>query len=520
MVVNIDAQFDTLIFLKGIYQSDYNYNSIYPLGDQNRDGFDDIMLYDCNDKRGYIYFGGSPMDTVAVNSIQFFDSVNIGGSIAVIDLNDDNVNDVVATSVFLSDSGFYYLGPIRIYYGGDIIDSIPNLTFNPPQGATGAVPQVLEDFNGDGRSELVIYDGNLPFSSKQYGTLYFYNTESQFDTIFHYTLTGDSVNFIRYYAIDSSGDINGDGKIDFTMYGIIGEKPPYNFFRKFYLGNENFDLEPDVTYYQNEHFFKVEYMKILNDINGDSKDDILIKDYGFYPYYYRFAILHSSFPIDTIPDVGLNTQNLGLDISQTHSLGDVNGDGYNDFFGKDGGFYPNVKLWVGGREMPYTSDDQANKTWSGTSSGFGRIISGVGDVDGDSVNDIAICELPYGDPTDCKMSLVYIFRGDTSVIGDTGTVSVTYEDDVIEDYHLYDPYPNPFNPSTIINYQLPINNYVTIKIYDVLGKEVATLVNEEQPAGIYEIEFDAEKYNISSGTYFYKLKTEGGEITRKMLYLK
>jgi len=257
-------------------------------------------------------------------------------------------------------------------------------------------------------------------------------------------MMGDSVNKIKIGPI-APGDLNGDGRSDFMIYSVV-EGPPQRFYISFYLGNENFDLEPAVTYYQDEHTFELEGWRIINDINGDSKDDILIDDYGFYPYYYDIALLHGSFPIDTIPDAGLNTQNLGL--GRTVSLGDVNGDGYNDFFGKDFAAYPNVKLWVGGREMPYTSDDQANKTWFGTSGGFGRVIATVGDVDGDSVNDIAICEIPYGNPTDCKISLVYIFRGDTSVMGDTGTVTVNEIDLMPKSYYLYDPYPNPFNPST------------------------------------------------------------------------
>jgi hypothetical protein len=65
-------------------------------------------------------------------------------------------------------------------------------------------------------------------------------------------------------------------------------------------------------------------------------------------------------------------------------------------------------------------------------------------------------------------------------------------------------YPNPFNPSTVISYQLAVGSHVTLKVYDVLGKEVATLVNEEKPAGNYKIKFNAG--SLSSGIYFYTLK--------------
>ncbi len=85
-------------------------------------------------------------------------------------------------------------------------------------------------------------------------------------------------------------------------------------------------------------------------------------------------------------------------------------------------------------------------------------------------------------------------------------------------FSLSQNYPNPFNPVTIIKYQLPISNFVSINLYDVLGNEVVTLVNEEQPAGEYEIEFDGSR--LPSGIYFYKLLSGSFVETKKMILLK
>lgn len=71
------------------------------------------------------------------------------------------------------------------------------------------------------------------------------------------------------------------------------------------------------------------------------------------------------------------------------------------------------------------------------------------------------------------------------------------------EYGLSDCYPNPFNPVTIVNYQLPIDSWVTLRVYDILGREVATLVNEQKEADYYQIEFDAA--HLTSGIYFYRL---------------
>ena len=92
---------------------------------------------------------------------------------------------------------------------------------------------------------------------------------------------------------------------------------------------------------------------------------------------------------------------------------------------------------------------------------------------------------------------------------------------VIEDFALMQNYPNPFNPSTVIKYQVAEGSHATLKVYDVLGREVTTLVNEEQTAGEYEVEFLISKdLSLSSGFYFYQLKAGNFIQTRKMIYLK
>jgi hypothetical protein len=85
-------------------------------------------------------------------------------------------------------------------------------------------------------------------------------------------------------------------------------------------------------------------------------------------------------------------------------------------------------------------------------------------------------------------------------------------------FALYQNYPNPFNPNTKINFDLPNNDYVTLKIYDMLGKELKTIVNEFKPAGKYSIDFNAT--GLSSGVYFYRLSVPGAVITKKMILTK
>ena len=85
-------------------------------------------------------------------------------------------------------------------------------------------------------------------------------------------------------------------------------------------------------------------------------------------------------------------------------------------------------------------------------------------------------------------------------------------------FELAQNYPNPFNPTTIIKYDIPALSFVTLKVYDVLGKEVGTLVNEEKPIGSYEVDFNAT--TLQSGIYFYKLQVGSFVETKKMVLMK
>jgi hypothetical protein len=86
------------------------------------------------------------------------------------------------------------------------------------------------------------------------------------------------------------------------------------------------------------------------------------------------------------------------------------------------------------------------------------------------------------------------------------------------DFSLEQNYPNPFNPSTTIRFSIPSASSVQLKIYNVLGNEIATIVNETFPAGSYNVEYDAS--NLPSGIYFYTLTTNDFSETKKMTLIK
>lgn len=96
--------------------------------------------------------------------------------------------------------------------------------------------------------------------------------------------------------------------------------------------------------------------------------------------------------------------------------------------------------------------------------------------------------------------------------------SIKTSADIEYNFSLNQNYPNPFNNSSIITYTIPINSFVTIKVYDILGKEVSTLVNEEKSAGNYSMRFDGK--NLASGIYFYQIRAGKYNCTKKLILLK
>jgi len=127
------------------------------------------------------------------------------------------------------------------------------------------------------------------------------------------------------------------------------------------------------------------------------------------------------------------------------------------------------------------------------------------------------CE-PHGGPGGSGMSGVIIVQTPVGV----------EDESIVDQFNLKQNYPNPFNPSTIIAYSVPVASFINLKVYDVLGNEVAVLVNEEKQAGSYQIDFSVKggsasggnAYNIPSGVYFYQLTSDSFVDTKKMILMK
>lgn len=133
-------------------------------------------------------------------------------------------------------------------------------------------------------------------------------------------------------------------------------------------------------------------------------------------------------------------------------------------------------------------------------------------------------------PSYSLRSIYFIDKSNGIIVGNGGMILLTNnggvtainreENSLPTGIMLYQNYPNPFNPSTVISYKVQTTSHVTLKIYDVLGKEVATLVNEEKAPGNYNSTFSIVNYQLPSGVYLYRLHAGNYSETKKMILSK
>ncbi len=153
--------------------------------------------------------------------------------------------------------------------------------------------------------------------------------------------------------------------------------------------------------------------------------------------------------------------------------------------------------------------------------GSGAVANLVFEVNDDLAQQISIEAVTLHDP---YHDLLFVYNENHEIRTekpefDNVTVSLSGKNDAMpQEFYLAQNYPNPFNPSTTFEFALPTAQHVTLTVYNVLGQNVSTLVDENLSAGVHQITWDAA--NVSSGVYFYRLSANNNTETRKMMLLK
>jgi hypothetical protein len=325
---------------------------------------------------------------------------------------------------------------------------------------------VVIDADGDGFTDIVTANrtsSNLSYLNN--------NGDGTFATAINFEGNGNGETAL------ASADVNADGIMDL----FVGA---YNSSRIIVMlgnGNDGFTFQSEVIVGANP------WMVVVGDFNNDGIPDVASANAGAGTLSVAFCDLSGNLQ----PPVHYPVGNFPISVE----TGDIDGDGDLDLATSNFGT-ANFTL--------YENDGTGNfinpQTLAANSAGSCAVFH---DRDNDGIMDITgIDELD---------DLLILFVNDN-------VVNIPDDETVPEEFYLSQNFPNPFNPKTSLQYAVSSSQFISIKVYDILGNEITTLINEEKPAGQYEVEFNGD--GLSSGMYFYTLKAGNFSETRKMILLK
>lgn len=472
--------------------------SVDRVGDVNGDGYNDFMVSSRTGKtrrdQGIVqlYLGSSTLNLIPDVAFHYpcCDTLNDFGAASEIgDVNSDGYDDFVISGSF-GDWGFVK-GKIFLYYGGETIDTIPYAEFYDPwiQDGFGGIIEKVGDLNKDGYEDFTISSPYNWTNGLGYVYLFWGGDTISFDRSL--TFTSDTLGDFFGESAANIGDVNNDGfeDIAFSAPNTLSSNDSGKVY--IYYGGNPMDTEFDTILTANnlgQYFGKS--IKSIGNLNGDEIIDFCIEGYE-YIFIYK----------------DLLNQSLVVNGYSIDTGGDINGDGFDDFII---GYERKINVYFGSENFDINPDIILDDSLRFST----QYIYIVGDLNKDGFDEIFSFAPNYPNTVNPQGKIyLYSYKKLTDIKNDNGNL--------LNNFELNQNYPNPFNPITTISWKSPVFSHTTIKVFDILGKEVATLVNEERPAGEYEVEFDATKYKLSSGIYFCELKLKGGNSSRiKMVLIK
>ena len=524
--------------------------------DIDQDGWLDFVVANGNDmaiQKLVVYYNTGTGTFPTTPDWQSTD-VNYHGHLDVGDVNGDGWPDV-AVSVYIGNGGFTTPGKVKLY-----LNNNGTLSSNPDWVSAEefyTFSCAFGDADGDGDLDLAVAGGEKYYNNPAQPRIY-YNNGGMLETLPSWKGTDPIYSYDVNWA-----DFDNDGDLDLVF---AGESNPNYIFENY---GDSISVTPtwqstDASQYANSLF--------VGDVNNDGFLDLAISDNSQLGGSGRFKIyLNNNGTLNTTPfwTSSFGGQNSGI------NLADIDDDLDLDLI--TGGWWLPVKIYLNNN-----GNFNTNPEYTSTSTSVVEVITMgdvdkdavqnvqenfISDghkklfylprtplqelqkviVDTDTLNfNQYCCDLENGwvmlaAQPDSGINVEFdavvswdIDMGITNWDQDQGNflfynttnpVYVSEEETLPEEFVLYQNFPNPFNPSTKIKFTIPSveTGYIpslqtTLKVYDVLGNEIETLVNEKKPSGTYEITWYAE--GLPSGIYFYQLKADSFTQTKKMILLK
>jgi hypothetical protein len=532
----------------------------------NGDGYGDVIvgafLYDngeTDEGQAFVYHGSASGLSTTPDWTAESDQINaqFGACVSSAgDVNGDGYGDVIVGALYY-DNGETDEGRAFVYHGSASgLSTTPDWTAESDQAGAhlGFAVSSAGDVNGDGYDDVIAgafnYDNG---EANEGGAFVYHGSALGLSATPAWTAESDQAGADFGYSVSSAGDVNGDGYGDVIVGAFLYDNGEANEGRAFVYHGSALGLSATPAWMVESDQVGANFGRFVSDagdVNGDGYGDVIV---GAFLYDNpesnegRAYVYHGNgFGLSTTPawtaESDQASGNFGYSVS---SAGDVNGDGWSDVivgaYGYDNGESNEGRAYVylgNDGTIPvmvqnsrsHWADNCVEVTWILAETGS-PVTFEIYRRMGEGGNYV-----PIHNPEIVLRGGEYVFK-DVSVepgasygyrvaILENDTVVASFETSLTTPtllFALKQNHPNPFNPSTQIGFSVDKEAHVKLRVYDVSGRLIQTIVNHRLRAGTYLEEWDGRDDNgkqVVSGVYFIQLSAEGKTLTRKSVLLK